>query len=171
MATNVFYTGADFTDFVIPRKTSPSRKLIRLKEGRFSKCPCTRWRHLMETFSALLALCAGNSVVTGEFPTHRRVTRSSDVFFDMHQNKRLSKQSWGWRFETPSCSFWRHCNGSVGFGVSCDGQSVCCLPSNIITVVSSFRLLNGEAMLNYLDSIRQKRRLLAELMKSRSHMI
>ena len=26
------------------------------------------WRHQMETFSALLVLCAGNSPVTGEFP-------------------------------------------------------------------------------------------------------
>ena len=26
------------------------------------------WRHLVETFSALLTLCAGNSPVTGEFP-------------------------------------------------------------------------------------------------------
>ena len=25
--------------------------------------------------------------------------------------KRLSKQSWGWWFETPSRSLWRHCNG------------------------------------------------------------
>ena len=25
-------------------------------------------------------------------------------------NKRLSKQSWGWWFQTPSCSLWRHCN-------------------------------------------------------------
>ena len=30
----------------------------------------------METFFALLALCAGNSSVTGEFPTQRPVTRS-----------------------------------------------------------------------------------------------
>ena len=30
----------------------------------------------METFSALLALCAGNSPVIGEFPTQRPVTRS-----------------------------------------------------------------------------------------------
>ena len=29
----------------------------------------TWWRHQMETFSALLALCAGNSPVTGEFPS------------------------------------------------------------------------------------------------------
>ena len=36
----------------------------------------TRWRRQMETFSALLAICAGNSPVTGEFPTQRPVTRS-----------------------------------------------------------------------------------------------
>ena len=27
-------------------------------------------------------------------------------------NKRLSKQSWGWLFETPSLLLWRHCNVS-----------------------------------------------------------
>ena len=68
------------------------------------------WRHQMETFSALLALCAGNSLVTGEFPTQRPVTRSFDVFFYLRLNKRLSKQSWGWGFETPSRPLWRHCN-------------------------------------------------------------
>ena len=65
------------------------------------------WRHQMETFSALLAFCAGNSPVTGEFPP---MTRSSDVFFDLRLNERLSKQSGGWWFETPSCSLWRNCN-------------------------------------------------------------
>ena len=30
----------------------------------------------METFSALLAICAGNSPVTGEFPAQRPVTRN-----------------------------------------------------------------------------------------------
>ena len=40
----------------------------------------------METFSALLAICAGNSPVPGEFPTQRPVTRSFDVFFDLRQN-------------------------------------------------------------------------------------
>ena len=49
------------------------------------------WRHQMETFSALLALCAGNSPVTSEFPSQRPVTRSSDVFLDLRLNKRLSK--------------------------------------------------------------------------------
>ena len=28
-------------------------------------------------------------------------------------NKRLSKQSWGWWFETPSRSSWRHCNATA----------------------------------------------------------
>ena len=45
----------------------------------------------METFSALLALCAENSPVTGEFPSQRPVTQSFDVFFDLRLNKRLSK--------------------------------------------------------------------------------
>ena len=53
------------------------------------------WRHQMETFSALLALCAGSSPVTGQFPSQKPVTRSLGVFFDLHLNKRLSKQSWG----------------------------------------------------------------------------
>ena len=67
----------------------------------------------METFSAVLAICAGNSLVTGEFPaqmastaknvsiwwrhhtgefpTQMPVTRSFDVLFDLRLNKRLSK--------------------------------------------------------------------------------
>ena len=72
------------------------------------------WRHQMETFSALLALCARNSPVTVEFPTQKPVTRSFDVFFDLRQNKQLSKPSWGWWFETPSCRpLWRHCNENI----------------------------------------------------------
>ena len=68
------------------------------------------WRHQMETFSALLAICAENSPVPGEFSTQRPVTRSCDVFSDLRLNKRLSKQSWGWWFETPSHPLWRQCN-------------------------------------------------------------
>ena len=69
----------------------------------------------METFSALLAICAGNSPVPGEFPTQRPVTRSFDVYFDLRPNKRLSKQSWGWWFETLSCSLWRHRNVNIHY--------------------------------------------------------
>ena len=39
---------------------------------------CAWWRHQMETFSALLTICAGNSAVPGEFPTQRPVTQSFD---------------------------------------------------------------------------------------------
>ena len=56
------------------------------------------WRHQMETFSTVTGhLC-------GEF------AGSFHVFFDLRLNKRLSKQSWGWWFETISCPLWRHCN-------------------------------------------------------------
>ena len=46
----------------------------------------------------------------GEFPTQMPVTQGVDVFFDQRFNKRLSTQSWGWWFETPSRSLWCHCN-------------------------------------------------------------
>ena len=64
----------------------------------------------METLSELFPLCAGTSPVTGEFPTQRPVTWRFEVSFDLRLNKRLSKQSWGWWFETPSRSLWRHRN-------------------------------------------------------------
>ena len=54
-------------------------------------------------------LC-GEFTGPGEFPTQRPVTRGFDVFFDLRLNKRLSKQPWGWWFETPSWSLWRQCN-------------------------------------------------------------
>ena len=68
------------------------------------------WRHQMEIFSLLLAICAGNSPVPCEFPTQRPVTRSFDVFFDLCLNKRVRKQSWGWWFEMLSRPLWHHCN-------------------------------------------------------------
>ena len=66
----------------------------------------------METFSALLAICAGNSPVPGEFPTQRPVTRSFDVYFDLRPNERLRKPSLRWWFETLSPPLWRHRNDS-----------------------------------------------------------
>ena len=44
-----------------------------------------------DVISALLALCVGNSLITGEFPSQRPVARSFDVFFDLRLNKRLGK--------------------------------------------------------------------------------
>ena len=43
----------------------------------------------METFSALLTICVGNSPVPGEFPAQRPVTRSFGVFFDLRLNNIL----------------------------------------------------------------------------------
>ena len=77
----------------------------------------TWWCHQMETFSALLAICAGNSPVPGEFPAQRPVTRSFDVFLDLRPNERLSKHSWGWWFETLSSPLWRHSNDHTLFGL------------------------------------------------------
>ena len=53
-------------------------------------------------------ICAGNSSVAGEFRAQWPVTRNFDVFFDLCLNIRLSKQSWGWWFETQSRPLWRH---------------------------------------------------------------
>ena len=72
--------------------------------NEFTHDDVIKWKH-----SALLALCAGNSPVPGEFPSQRPVTRSFDVFLDLRPNKR-SKQWWGWCFETLSSPLWRHCN-------------------------------------------------------------
>ena len=73
------------------------------------------WRHQIETFSALLAICAENLLVIGEFPAQRPVTRRFEDFFDLRLNKQLSKQWWGCWFETQSCPLWRHCNGMMPF--------------------------------------------------------
>ena len=73
----------------------------------------TWWRHQIETFSALLALCAGYSPVIGDFPSQRQVTQSFAVLFDLRLNKRLSKQSRRMWFETPSSSLWRHCHANI----------------------------------------------------------
>ena len=62
-------------------------------------------------------LC-GEFTGPGEFPTQRPVTRSFGVFFDLRLNKRLSKQLWGWWFETLSWSLWRHCNGTKTISMS-----------------------------------------------------
>ena len=72
----------------------------------------TWWGHQMETFSALLALCVGNSPATGEFPAHRPITRSFDIFFDLRLNQGLIKQWRGLWFKTPLRSLWRHRNAS-----------------------------------------------------------
>ena len=113
-----FLTKFYITKGVVIDKMSPSQFWIILTKALFALYllyhwhifSCTWWRHQMETFSALLAICAGNSPVTSEFPAKRPVTRSFDVCCDLHLNKRLSKQSRGWWFKTPWRPLWHHCN-------------------------------------------------------------
>ena len=96
-------------------------------------------------FRVTCPLC-GEFTGPGEFPTQRPVTRSFNVFFDLRLNKRLSKQPWGWWFETPSWSLWPHCNECynlpainwsnsyylkyhLGYGKCILGMSRLCFPS------------------------------------------
>ena len=64
------------------------------------------WRHQMEAFSALLALCAGNSPVTGEFPSQKGQLCGLRCFFDVGPHKLLNRQSNDRWFETT----WRSCD-------------------------------------------------------------
>ena len=101
----------DSEQVISPQPQSISGSSIRTVDNTSYSPLSILWRrHQMETFSALLDFCAGNSPVPGEFPAQRPVTRSFEVFFDLRPNKRLSKQSWGWWSETPSSSLWRHRN-------------------------------------------------------------
>ena len=85
-------------------KVQPARQVLRDHRAQRVVSSCQSncelrieviwWRHQMETWSALLAICARNSPVNGEFPAQRPVTRSFDVFFDLRLNERLIKQSW-----------------------------------------------------------------------------
>ena len=92
------------------RFTEPKKRFYSFQVSQNGSChdDVIKWKHYW--MKTLLALCAGNSPVTGEFPSQRPVTRSFDVFFDLRLNKRLSKQSRGWRFETPSRPLWPHHN-------------------------------------------------------------
>ena len=77
-----------------------------------------KWKHFRVTGS----LC-GEFTDPGEFPTQRPVTRSFDVFFNLRLNKRLSKQPWGWWFETPSWPLWRQCNETTwAYEAGCTGS-------------------------------------------------
>ena len=84
-------------------------------------CPPTlqddviKWKHFLRYWP----FGAGNSLITCEFPTKRPMTPSFDVFFDLRLNGRLSKQSWGWWFETPSRLLWRHSNGQPYLTLTC----------------------------------------------------
>ena len=87
---------------------------ITASEQRGDTCQTLTWYSMMTSSNGIIfrvtgPLC-GEFTGPGEFPTQRPVIRSFDVFFDLRPNKRLSKQWWGWWFETLSRSLWRHRN-------------------------------------------------------------
>ena len=109
------------------------------------------WPHQTETYTALLALCAGNSPVTSEFPSERPVTRRFDVFFNLCLNKLLSKQSRGWWFETPSRSPWCHCSvqGNSSNKPPCH-LSICSVTTD--TLMQDVSKYDNDLMLNSIVS-------------------
>ena len=94
------------------------------KSSRIFHCfaPLFTKTALIATFFLIMMTSSNGNIfrVTGhlcrEFTGPRWIprTKASDAglwfFFDLPLNKRLSKQSWGWWFETLSCPLWRHCN-------------------------------------------------------------
>ena len=73
------------------------------------------YKFMMTPSNGNIFLVTGH--LCGPFTGHRWIPRTTasdvlgfDVFFDLRMNKRLSKQSRGWWFETLLGSLWRHCN-------------------------------------------------------------
>ena len=72
-----------------------------------------KWKHFPRNWPFVRGIHRSRWIP--HIPTQRPVTRIFDVFFDLRLNKRLSKQPWGWWFETLSWSLWRHCNIQLKF--------------------------------------------------------
>ena len=72
-----------------PHPKSPSPFITHYLRSPVQAFGSPSWHHEMKIFSALLALCVGNSPVTGEFFSQRPVTQNFDVFFDLRPNKSL----------------------------------------------------------------------------------
>ena len=74
--------------------------------------PCKWLRNMMTSSNGNIFRVTGPlcGEFTGKFLAQRPVTRSFDVFADLHLNNGWSTQWWGWWFQTPVCPLWRHCN-------------------------------------------------------------
>ena len=110
------------------RKASEIRKLKAIKYPITSKkyVQLAWWRHQMETFSALLAICAGNSPHKGQWRGALMFFLPYlMLFFYLRLNKRLSKQWWGWWFETLSCPLWRHRNVTCSWASIITCRDIC----------------------------------------------
>ena len=119
----------------LSRRYEQTRFEFEMRFGQISYITTVPWFMMTSSNGSIFCvtgpLC-GEFTGPGEFPTQRPVTRSFDVFFDLHLNKRLSKQPWGWWFETSSWSLWRQSNvvmhGYQQIGVSAftDFTGGCC---------------------------------------------
>ena len=110
------------TRFLIAHTISMLRMIVK---GTYWYLPNPRVNRMMTSsngniFRVTGPLC-GEFTGPGEFPTQRPVTRSFDVSVDLRLNKRLSKHTWGWWFETLSGPLWRHRNGFEHIAVLFDG--------------------------------------------------
>ena len=83
---------------IIDTEPYPEQIMMTSSDGNIFRVTGTLW---------------GSPAVTGGLPSQRPVMRCFDVLFDLHLNKRLSKQSKRRWFETPSRSLWRHCNVEI----------------------------------------------------------
>ena len=103
-----------------------------------------KWKH----FPRYWPFVRGNSPVTGEFPAQRPVTQSFDVFFDLRLNKRLSKQSRGWWFETPSHPLCCRCSDTKLLQmITCYYTSCLTFCSGIQTVLTHWSLGDAAVIL------------------------
>ena len=96
----------------------------------------------------------------GELIGHRWIlhTKASDaeLWCFLHLYKRLSKQPWGWWFETPSCLLWRHCNDA-------DGSSLVQRFSWPFYVELCWRNINAHCVLYFIANYRTYPQTLTEM--------
>ena len=110
---------------------------------------------LMISYSPMMTPSNGNNIyvtdyLCGEFPTQRPVMRSFDIFFDLCLNKRLSKQSWGWWFETLSCPLWRQCNALSVLAFAHCTSDVCWEQENgSLKLINTFTMRKATRRFNY----------------------
>ena len=89
-------------------KGEPCGYTVSSFTGAFAHDDVIKWKHFPRYWPFVRGIHR-----PGEFSAQRSVPRSFSVFFDLRLNERLSKQWWGWWFETLSRSLWRHRNEST----------------------------------------------------------
>ena len=96
----VLFMHVTFCNIIVCFLTAP---LVTIVTGRIYSMKTSSYGNVF----GVTGFCAGKSPVTCEFSPQRPLTRIFDVFFDLHLNQQLDKQSKHRWFETPSRSVWR----------------------------------------------------------------